>query len=85
MKYRLFSVFLCLGLLLSMAGCGNETASTPESTAAAATTPEAFGDMSLAEAPVEEAETTTLPASAPEAALSQPEAEISVSEAAVST
>ena len=65
MKFRAFPIFLCLALMASLVGCGNETVSAPTTETSVSAAPEAFGDMSLAETPIQEAQTTLLPADAP--------------------
>ncbi len=77
MKFRILSGLLCLILLFSLAGCGNETVSTPESSISE-TTQEAFGNMSLVDAPIQEAQTTALPGSATEPELTTEKADVSI-------
>lgn len=61
MKRRMYSIVLCLALLISIAGCGqNDSSLLPESEPAG--TNQTFGASTLETPPVEEAQTTALPA-----------------------
>lgn len=60
MKYCIRAIILCVVLLCILTGCGKDAVSSGSEPASSA--PQAFGVSSLETTPVEEAETTALPA-----------------------
>lgn len=82
MKLRIRALMLCAAMIISMTACGDKE-DISSAAPAPSEAPAAFGDTSLADVPVQEAETTSLPGEIPETAsvlpessLSEPESEI---------
>ena len=69
MKSRIPALILCAAMMITMTACGGKD-NMPSVASAPSQAPVAFGDMSLTDMPVPEAETTSLPAEAPVSAAS---------------
>ncbi len=82
MKLRIWVLLLCASMIISMTACGSKD-DISSAAPAPSEAPAVFGEASLADAPVQEAETTSLPAEAPEEASSLPETSQQESETAV--
>lgn len=79
MKSRIPALILCAAMMITMTACGGKD-NMPSVASAPSEAPAAFGDTSLADAPLQEAETTSLPAEAPSVSASVEE---SITETAV--
>lgn len=80
MKYRVWALILCAACLLTMTACGSGEDMISSTAAVPAEAPAAFGDASIAQTPVQEAETTSLPDSSfsvPASAEAEPSEEAS--------